>query len=193
MNLSWLPTHKACNGAFKKDEEYFVAVLSSQACESETGQAVWNDYASAVRKGHDVGLTKTVIQQFGQVTLPDGRIPFVYDSQRLKNVLWKLIRGVHFQMTGTALEASRPRAIDLFTPGHAAELDQHGWYQVVRDTQPLGEFENVFDIKTLGIPDGDWRGHAYALLIWDRIIALALFHDPSCGCGECGHEPQASG
>jgi hypothetical protein len=27
------------------------------------------------------------------------------------------------------------------------------------------------------------RAHGVALLLWDAVLVLALFHDPSCPCG----------
>ena len=77
-----------------------------------------------------------------------------------------------------------------------ADLARIGWFPAVRDTKPLADYGGVFDYKSLGWKEGDLRGHAVAMLLWDGLIIAMLFHDPGCQCGQCpaaADEPTADG
>jgi hypothetical protein len=63
--------------------------------------------------------------------------------------------------------------------------ENYPWWTLVRDTAPMGPHGGVFDYKWLGVTMDGKRAHAIAMLLWDRLALLALFHDPSCACGEC--------
>jgi hypothetical protein len=43
----------------------------------------------------------------------------------------------------------------------------------------------VFDYKWLSLATEGKRAHAIGMLLWDRLLMFALFHDPSCRCAEC--------
>jgi hypothetical protein len=88
-NLHWHPTHTGCNTAYKADEEYYAAAFSGHA-DSHSGQSTFEDFRRGVAQGHDAGLLKTIIGQFGQVALPDGSIVFNYDVNRAERITWKL-------------------------------------------------------------------------------------------------------
>jgi hypothetical protein len=65
VDLKWLPTHSACNSAYRADEEYFVVALAGHHRQTATGLAVWNDIARGAPAGHGLGLLKTIVGQFG--------------------------------------------------------------------------------------------------------------------------------
>jgi len=87
---------------------------------------------------------------------------------------------------GTVLPKEPPSGIRLVAPRNAAEeLREIKWFPAVRDTEPLARYGRVFDYKWLSWKDGELRGHAFALLFWDGLLATMLFHAPVCECGLC--------
>lgn len=185
LELKWLPTHAACNSAAKPDEEYFVVALVGHHL-TPTGQAVWEDIARGVRKGHDVGLVKKIIGQFGKVSTPDGAITFALDGDRARRTAWKIIRGLYALDTAAPLPEAHPHLIEIVPQSEAEKrLKDHAWFPVVRDTEPLGRHGAVFDYKWIGVSMPGFRAHAIAMLFWDSMVVLSLFHDPSCPCDDC--------
>jgi hypothetical protein len=71
LNLRGLHTHTTCNTGYKADEEYYVAAFAGHA-DSPTGRAVFTDWRRGIAKGHDAGLLKTILSQFGNVIGADG-------------------------------------------------------------------------------------------------------------------------
>ena len=184
--LEWLATHASCNSSYREDEEYFCVAFAPQAMGSPTGDAVTNDIQRAFQKGHARGLGKAVLRQLGSVELPDGTVAFHYDHARTARVLWKLIRGLFFIHLQRVLPEQPPPGIELINgPKEQERLREHGWFSTVRDTESLGHYGKVFDYKWLCVASNDLRGHALALLLWDQIVILSMFHDPLCPCGQC--------
>lgn len=184
-NLAWLATHTACNSAYKRDEEYYAAAFSGHA-ESDAGNAVFEDWKQAVNKGHDPGLLKTILHGFGKVSLADGSVVFNYDVDRAGRITWKLVRGLYFSNTGRVLPETTPKRLIMLSPNENKDAaDKYPWWPLVRDTAPMGVHGAVFDYKWLGTMFDKIRGHAIGVLLWDRLLIFALFHDPSCPCEQC--------
>jgi len=146
------------------------------------------DIAAGARRGEGVGLIREVISRFGRVIGPNGQVLFSYDSNRVDQFLWKVVRGIFTLELGTnaVLPTKPPAGITLMRPKQTPdELQNLAWFPRVRDTEPMGRYGRVFDYKWLSWKDGNLRGHAFAMLFWDRLLAALLFHDPSCRCGNC--------
>jgi len=186
VDLKWLPTHTDCNSAHKSDEEYFVVALAGHHRNTPTGRAVWDDVARGAAAGHSQGLLKTIVSQFGKVALPDGSILFSLDTQRSHRVAWKIIRGLYTLVSAQFLPETQLRTIEIIPQSEAPKLlPNHAWFAAVRDTEPLARHQAVFDYKWICYTDGDSRGNLVALLLWDSLIVLGLFHDPACRCALC--------
>jgi hypothetical protein len=184
-NLRWHPAHKSCNSAFKKDEEYYVACFAGHA-RSPTGRAVFDDFRRGTAKGHDAGLLRTIVAQFGKVTMADGSRVFNFDPDRVGRVEWKLVRGIYFGETGRFLpEDARKRIFMVMPQNDGDPAQKYPWWTIVRDTAPMGEHGAVFDYKWIGTTLDGIRGHALGILLWDRLLVLTLFHDPTCLCDQC--------
>jgi hypothetical protein len=184
-NLHGLHTHTSCNSGYKADEEYYVACFAGHA-DSQTGRAVFADWRRAVEQGHDTGLIKTIMGQFGKVVLADGSRVFNYDVDRTGRVTWKFVRGIYFAEVGRFLPEQLPKRLFMLSPHenqHATKT--YPWWPLVRDTEPMGTHGAVFDYKWLGTIVDGVRAHAIGVLLWDRLLVLALFHDPSCPCSHC--------
>src|SRR5262249_20688068 len=104
-NLKWLPVHKRCNAAYKADEEYFVTAFAGQV-ESETATAVMSDLKRGALDGHGRGLIQTIINSFGRVVGPKGEVLFEYDTDRVRRVVWKMIRGLYHLEGGQLLSSA---------------------------------------------------------------------------------------
>jgi len=186
VDLQWLPTHMACNSAFRGDEEYFVVALAGHSHHAPTARAVWNDIARGAAAGHSQGLIRRIIGQFGTVETSDGMMVFALDTARANRVVWKIVRGLYTLLNARTLPDGQPRHIEIIPHAEAARrLPNHDWFYVVRDTGPLGVHRRVFDYKWLGLTDGTRRLNAVGLLLWDSLIILVTFHDPMCGCAAC--------
>jgi hypothetical protein len=184
-NLAWLPTHNACNSAYKKDEEYYVAAFVGHS-NSATALSVWNDLKTGVAKGHDVGLLKTITSQFGKVVRLDGAVIFNYDQDRAGRIAWKLVRGIYSMETGKTLSENAPKRLILLGPEEVkTAVTDYPWWPLVRDTGPMGTHGAVFDYKWLGSFDDQMRAHAIAFCLWDGLLTLTMFHDPTCRCEPC--------
>lgn len=68
--------------------------------------------------------------------------------------------------------------------------------KLVRNTEGLGRHGAIFDYEWLGgshVEEGEVgvlesRGNFMALLFWDALIVLCMFHDPACRCRRCRPE-----
>jgi hypothetical protein len=90
--------------------------------------------------------------------------------------LWKVVRGLYALDVGGVLPQEPPAGIRLVNPRRVPdELEQIPWFPSVRDTGPLGRYGMVFDYKWLGWKDGSLRGHAVAMLFWDRSLPRCFF------------------
>jgi len=184
VDLRWLPTHVACNSDYKHDEEYFVMALVGQQ-PSAVARSVWDDISRGVKKGHGVGLLKTIVGQFGRVIGTDGSLLFALDSKRAGRIVWKLVRGISTLMSGEFMPEGLPRSIEFVPHSEGPKLKDHPWFWAVRDTPSLFHHAKVFDFKWLCVKDEDYRMNLVALLLWDGLVILVAFHDPTCPCAKC--------
>lgn len=197
--LNTLRTHRACNSAYREDEEYFVLALISYAHDSMAGLAVMEDLKRGLQDGHARGLYDSIKRGFSVVVAADGRSLFQYDKERIDRIVWKIIRGMYFVHVRRVLPVWQPFECILVPPTEAAEkLPTVEWFSLLMETKSICDYGAVFDMRAVGGIDANLRVHFQALLFWDRIIALVRFHDPSCTCDECqaaaaAPESQAAG
>src|SRR5215831_3142276 len=92
-----LDVHKSCNTAYKHDEDYFVRTLMPFARGSESGNAIYAKVLNDYRVGKEVLLTRKVLREFdptpGGLILPGGKVVKRFESERLRRVAWKMVRG----------------------------------------------------------------------------------------------------
>jgi hypothetical protein len=176
--LAWLPTHVTCNSDYRADEEYFIASFVGHVG-TNMAQAVRNDLRDAAARGHGVGLLREVIGRFGRIVGPHGEVLYHYDTARVRRFVWKVVRGLYYlDRDDTVLPEQMRGEIHIVNPANPPEdLARIGWFAAVRDTEPLGRYGAIFDYKWLGWKDGDLRGHAVTMLLWDGLIIATLFHN----------------
>lgn len=190
--LDWLPTHVACNSAYKDDEDYFVTALVGHHT-TAWAKAVTEDIRRGAAKGQGTGVIKTILSQFGKVTSPTGDRVFALDTNRANRAIWKIVRGLYTLETGRFLPDMSYLNIEIIPRSEADEtLPKHPWFEFVRRTEGLARHQAIFDYKWVGrcVDDGhvniyESRGNFMALLFWDALIVLCMFHDPACRCHRC--------
>jgi hypothetical protein len=187
-NLLTIPVHAACNKSYQHDEDYFVHTLAPFGLESYSGKAVLNDALNRGKEGRNVGLLQKVLEEFERhpsgLLLPGRKVVKRFESDRMHRVILKIIAGLHFHHSGEVLPLPlKTVSTKIYGPGERPpdhflafigreELKRHGRYPGVFDYC----FEKFTEVNNF---------HYWAMLLWDRIIVVAMFHDPACQCGEC--------
>ena len=196
--LDSLPTHAACNFAYASDEDYFVTALVGQHG-TAWAKAVFEDIRRGIAQGKGIGLIKTILSQFGKVRTADGAMLFALDTSRANRAIWKIVRGLYTLETGRFLPELSFLSIEIVPRSEADKrLPTHPWFGFVRDTEGLSRHRAIFDYKWVGryVEDGhvdvfESRGNYMALLFWDALIVLCMFHDPACRCHRCRIEQES--
>jgi hypothetical protein len=185
--LTTIPVHVSCNRAWRLDEEYFVYTFLPFTRGSASGDALWTDYRRRLDHGRNIPLANAVLQEFKHqvrgVHLPASKVAKVFDAERVHEVIWKIIRGLHFHHTGQIFPARWSCALTITPPGekppdHFIAFAQSGMME------SLGEYQGVFAYSFKIFPEAN-NLHYWAFNLWDRIIITAAFHDPECGCEYC--------
>lgn len=146
-------------------------------------------FSEVSEKGIPEDLEKPFCDNWAGWLCQTAQLPFNTTAGCANRLIWKLVRGLFFIHLQRLLPQNPPPSIELINgPNEVERLNTHGWFQTVRDTEPLGRYGKVFDYKWLCVAADGLRGHAFALLIWDHIVVLSMFHDPSCPCGKCREE-----
>jgi hypothetical protein len=185
--LLTLPTHSACNARWKLDEEYFVHTLLPLARGSISGDALWRNCMVRFKRGTNVPLANQVLKEFEHavngIILPANRVAKRIDPQRAHDVIYKIVRGLHYHRSGeilppvwdchftiTPVGEPLPKVFTFLTSNNL--LEQEGRYRGVfaYGGRTFKEVDNL---------------HVWALLLWDRILVTLMFHDPACPCAEC--------
>jgi hypothetical protein len=186
--LEWLYTHVECNSAFRDDEDYFVTALVGHHA-TPWASAVFDDIKRGARKGHGGELIKTIVSQFGKVTGPDGSRVFALDANRAHRAVWKIVRGLYTLETNKFLPDKSWVHIEVVLRSGAEQvLDSHAWYRMVRNTEGLARHKAIFDYKWLCRREQEYRVNLVAMLLWDNLVLLCMFHDPVCRCQRCRGE-----
>jgi hypothetical protein len=186
--LWWLYSHVSCNAAYRDDEACFVVSFAGHV-ETPAARAVVEDIRRAANRGFELRLIRDVLARFGAVEGPNGERLFAYDAPRVQRFIRKIVCGLYFLHLGRFLAPQRISVAEILDPRDMPrEMTRHAWFPLVRDTLALGRYGAVFDYKWICLRDperGAARLNALALCFWDGLIAVALFHDPSCPCGDC--------
>jgi hypothetical protein len=67
------------------------------------------------------------------------------------------------------------------------------FFDAVREPESMGKYGAIFDYKWVGcIGENGGRMHALAMLVWDGVLAVAIFHDASCSCVRCASREHVS-
>ncbi len=176
-NLLTLPAHEQCNRSYQLDEEYFAHAIGPVAMETYSGRSLFRELVGQYRAVRNVPLSRRVFSEFEDrpsgLVLPGGRVIKRFDPDRVWRVVWKILRGLYFKEYGQFLPEDTPRLFKAVSPG---EKPPEEFFFLPGD--PVrGQYPEVFDYKYRKFPEvSDY--HLWAMLFWDRLIMLTMFHDP---------------
>ena len=183
-NLLTLPTHAPCNRAYQLDEEYFIHTMVPMVLESYAGKSVLRELLAQYQSNRNVKLSRSVLKEFDEkpsgLILPKGKIVKRIDPERTWRVVWKIIRGLFYFEYKRILPEKTPRSFKVVPPGEKPPTE----FFFIPDDNIRGQYPGVFDYKFRQFPEV--KGvHLWAMLLWDRLILLSVFHDPECNCSRC--------
>jgi len=175
------PAHLTCNRSYGADEEYFVWALSPLATGTTAGDAITRDNAAKFRTGRNVKLGAKVLKEFEErpsgLYLPHGKSIKRLDGERIKRVIWKIVRGLYFLETSTILPEETMYSVELISPFDDGESDLSEIYEMVKARPSKGAYPGVFDYKYLDARTDAGRIHVWGMLLWDKIMVfVAHFH-----------------
>lgn len=182
-----IPVHHACNQMWRLDEEYFVHTLLPLATGSEAGDAAHLQTFRKYKSGRNVPLVNMVMNEFKHVVkgiyLPANRVAKMIDANRFHDVLYKLIRGLHYHHTGEILPAQWSITYTVTAPNEPLpELFQD--YAKSGRGEVRGAYPNVFAYFFDRFMEA-WGVHYWGFRLWEGIVVTAMFHDPMCECEYC--------
>jgi hypothetical protein len=186
-SLITLPTHEACNERWRLDEEYFVHTLLPFARGSISGDALFRDGMARVRRGENVKLANQVLKEFdhvvGGIILPANRVAKRFDPIRVHDVIYKIVRGLHYHHHGEMLPPFWGCSFTITPPGEPPPEV----FEAITDAGLLssrGPYQGVFAYSFHKFPDVHDL-HLWLMLLWDKILITVTFHDPACDCENC--------
>ena len=194
--LVTLPAHVKCQHAYEDDEVYFFNTLLPLATGSVSAQEAMKDLGASFKHAEQKALGGVILNEFGKVITSDGKMLKSYLPARVNRILWKVVRGLFFiEYNGRVLPEDTPKMIEIIGPEEApTKLPPE--FALVRDTPSRGRYPGAFDYKYQLYEDPKnptFKLHYWALLLWDRIIAIVAFHDPDCDCEKCKPTRAAAG
>lgn len=183
-NLLTIPVHAACNKAYQYDEDYFANTIAPLARGSYSGNAFLGEVLHKFAAGQKQGLVHKVLQEFehqpGGLILPTGLVAKRFEGKRLHRVAWKIIRGLYFHNFNEVLPEGIPNRLQIVSPDQPPPPE----FLALSDAPVRGQYPGVFDYKFAKFPEVHNLNY-WAMLLWDRVILIMSFHDPSCDCEYC--------
>lgn len=162
-----------------------MRTLTPFAGGSEAGNAIYAKVPGDFRTGKQVPLTKMVLKEFDPnpsgLLLPDGKVVKRFQGKRLRQVGWKIVRGLHFYHNNEVLpENWKSVGVQIYA-GETPPLDEVRCFVAITPSRAL---PGVSNCKFDTFPEAN-NLHYWLLLLWDRIIVRVAFHDPACTCPTC--------
>jgi hypothetical protein len=184
-NLLTIRVHADCNRAYQHDEDYFVNTLAPYARGSYAGDALLRESFAKYEAGKKQALVHKVFEEFERrpsgLILPPNLVAKRIEGKRVYRVAWKIIRGLYFYQYGEVLPEDTPNGLEIIPPDRAPPKE----FIIALPDDPIhGRHPGVFDYKFRKFPEvHDF--HYWAMLLWDRLILIIMFHDPKCTCERC--------
>jgi hypothetical protein len=130
-NLIKLPTHRACNQSFAKDDEYFRLQITARAPHDSKAKKLWGDplpgtgpvmrgFHRPQGQGFKASVLKDLIpvdlRTEGGIFLGSGEV-MLQKADRIIRVVNRIVRGLYNRRTGKVLPADWPVSSDLMDGG----------------------------------------------------------------------------
>jgi hypothetical protein len=185
--LLTIRVHHACNQEWRLDEEYFIHTLLPFARGTESGDAAAAQSFRKYKAGRNVPLINMVMDEFKHVVkgvhLPANRVAKLIDANRFHDVLYKIVRGLHFHHTGEILAPIWSITYTVTAPNEPPP-DFFVAYAESGRGLIRGKYPSIFAYMFDKFPEVNDL-HFWAFLLWDCIIVTAAFHDMNCVCEYC--------
>lgn len=191
VQLLTRPTHKSCNSAFQKDEDYFKLSLGSVANDTRALKALWKDLVRQVGKPKTRPLRLMVFRKFKKevrtpagLTIP-GIVAKTFDKRRIFRVIWKVIRGLFYIRFSQILPESTEHFISYVQrnePMFAADLLKYLFSMTLKE-QEHGNNKEVFSYRYYIPPKNDF--YSWIILFWSKHPFFIFHHIPNCNCKRC--------
>jgi len=183
-NLLTLPTHASCNHDYQLDEEYFIHSLAPLAIDSYSGKSMQRELLAQYKDGRNVKLSKKILSEFEErpsgLYLPIGKVAKRIDPDRFWRVVWKIVRGLFFHEYNRVLSENTPKSFKIVSPGDKPPEE----FFFIPDEPIRGQYPGVFDYRYKTFTEVN-KCHLWAMIFWDRLIMITIFHDPDCMCEIC--------
>ncbi len=180
--LATLPSHRACNIGFGKDEEYVVNALVPAAMGSPTANVLIDHHASRFKSGKATGLGWKILKSFDRkppgVDLPDELVGIHLEGERVKRVAWKIVRGLHVLEYGSVLPEDTRFYIEIQEPENRKKSEMQGLWEHVKRHESKGPYQAVFAYKTFRAEKGGIVVYGWGMLWWDRIMVFISHSAP---------------
>lgn len=179
-----VPCHAKCNLAYKDDEGYLVAALLPSIMDSPAAFSRLNELFKSYRENKNTGLLRRVLGEWDrnlpEMELPPGIVAKRFDGDRVRRVIWKIVRGLHYLELGRVLPERVACHIDHRWPG--APLPEQHIYLGVEPSR--GKIVEVFAYRFRIFPEVGSMQY-WALYLWERLVFLVACHAHDCSCKEC--------
>ena len=176
LNLPTLPTHRACNSAYKADEDYFTHTISAATSSSPTARAVLDHIVEKFHEGVERPLAYQVLAEFRStykgIVLPNDLVVMESDRRRIARVVWKITRGLFFTRNKKVL----PETVEWKLYRGRINVDLS---DVVKRLGTHAEWNDQFPgIFRHGVIDRqDWPIQAWFLVLWDDTVFVVSFEN----------------
>jgi len=179
--LDTLPAHRECNQAYQKDEDYFYASIGPLALSD--GNPIGNIIIEEItHRNHaaNTQLLSRILEGFndkvGNIYIPNC-ISLTIEGERIKKVIWKIIRGLYFLQNNSVLLEDTYHGIVLLTPEDLKnDIESRkiweSWNSVLKQ-ESKGRHRRIFDYKYIAFKEQNTE--LWSILLWDRIIIFAYF------------------
>ena len=180
-----LPTHVACNNAYKNDEEYFIETMRLRVRNSWAGGALQIDFMDRLSKRDEskrlFGKTYRELRWQPFATSSASGTDLVgidHDEARITRVFWKIVRGLFLREHGRRLpEEATKSFVWLFS---AEELPEEKWpWWKAASGAGSYPYPMVFDYRFQLGKDTETGDEVWALRLWDNLIWLVGFPAPT--------------
>lgn len=114
---------------------------------------------------------------------PNDKLVKKVDLTRIKNIIWKIVRGIYFHEKETVLPNHAKNYIRIMDPQQNHPKEVSKIFEKVKSQKDKGKYKRLFAYKILeSSPIGTY---AIRLLFWSQIMFLIIFHGAECKCSDC--------
>lgn len=185
IKLLKLPTHIKCNKSYQNDEDYFYSSIAVLSSTSPIGPEIITDFKRRTQS-HKPSITLLIkslnefSSKYGSIYLPPTMISKKTDEIRIKRIIWKITRGLHYYHFQNYLPENISKEIIYLFPQMQKIPDG---LNIVLMQKPMGKYGDYFDYKH--IMNSEHGFQIWAFRFWMVTAAFVIFQYPKCECNKC--------